>query len=127
MSTPIDTVNQLVDALNRRDLEAALVLYQANAVLVAQPGQPARGSTELRSALGRFIALKPTLRSHAQNVVEVDDIALYMGRWTLQGTDPSGQAVTMGGESSDILRRQRDGRWLIAIDNPWGAQILEQH
>ena len=32
----------------------------------------------------------------------------------------------MGGESSDILRRQRDSRWLIAIDNPWGAQILEQ-
>lgn len=126
MSTPIDTVNQLVDALNRRDLEAALVLYEPDAVLVAQPGQPARGSTELSAALGRFIELKPTLRSHAQEVVELDDIALYMGRWTLQGTDASGQAVTMRGESSDILRRQRDGRWLIAIDNPWGAQILEQ-
>jgi hypothetical protein len=32
----------------------------------------------------------------------------------------------MGGESSDILRRQSDGRWLIAIDNPWGAQVLGQ-
>jgi len=30
----------------------------------------------------------------------------------------------MGGESSDILRQQRDGRWLIALDNPWGAKIL---
>jgi len=93
-------------------------------VLVAQPGHIARGSTELRLALGRFIELKPTLRSEAQNIVEVDDIALYIGRWTLQGTDPSGHIVAMGGESSDILRRQRDGRWLIALDNPWGAQIL---
>jgi len=127
MSTPIDTVNQLVDALNRGDLEAALVLYEPNAVLAAQPAQLARGLTELRIAIGRFIALKPMLRSQAQNVVEAGDIALYISRWTLQGTDPSGQAVTMGGESSDILRRQPDGRWLIAIDNPWGAQILQQH
>jgi ketosteroid isomerase-like protein len=32
----------------------------------------------------------------------------------------------MGGDSSDLLRRQQDGRWLIAVDNPWGAQLLEQ-
>jgi ketosteroid isomerase-like protein len=30
----------------------------------------------------------------------------------------------MAGESSDVLRRQRDGRWLIALDNPWGADLL---
>ena len=124
MSTPIEAVNQLAQAINRGDIEAALALYEPNAVLVAQPGHLARGPTELRLALGRFIELKPTLRSEAQNVVEVDDVALYIGRWTLRGTEPSGQVVAMGGESSDILRRQRDGRWLIAVDNPWGAQIL---
>jgi uncharacterized protein (TIGR02246 family) len=125
MSTPIDAVNNLADALNRGDLDAALALYESTAVLVAQPGQYARGSTELRTALNRFIELKPTLRTQTQSVVEVEDLALYIGRWTLQGTDPSGQVITMGGESSDILRRQPDGRWLIALDNPWGAQILQ--
>ena len=126
MLTPIDTVNQLADALNRGDLEAALALYEPDAVLVAQPGQLARGSAELRTALAGFIGLKPTLRSQTQKVVEIDDIALYVGRWTLQGADPSGNAIAMGGESADVLRRQLDGRWLIAVDNPWGAQILEQ-
>jgi uncharacterized protein (TIGR02246 family) len=126
MSTPIDTVNKLTNALNRGDLEAAVALYEPNAVLVAQPGQVARGSAELRTALAGFIGLKPALRSLAQNVVEVGDIALYAGRWTLQGTDPSGKAITMGGESSDVLRKQKDGRWLVAVDNPWGAQVLAQ-
>jgi uncharacterized protein (TIGR02246 family) len=126
MSTPIDTVNRLADAINRGDLEAALALYEPNAVLVAQPGTLARGSMELRTALGRFIQLKPTLRTQTQSVVEVDDIALYVGRWSLHGVDPSGQGIAMGGESSDILRRHRDGRWLIAVDNPWGAQILDR-
>jgi uncharacterized protein (TIGR02246 family) len=126
MSTPIDTVNELSDAINRGDLEAALAPYEPNAVLVAQPGQLARGSTELRAALGRFIRLKPELRSETQSVIEVDDMALYTGRWTLRGTDPSGETMTMGGVSSNVLRRHRDGRWLIAVDNPWGAKILEQ-
>lgn len=59
MAKPIDAVNDLTEAINRGDLEAALALYEPGA-----------------------------------------------------------------GESSDILRRQADGRWLIALDNPWGAQVL---
>ena len=68
--------------------------------------------------------MKSTLRSEAQQVIESGDVALYLGRWNLRGTDPAGKAVTMGGQSTDILRRQKDGRWLIAVDNPWGAQLL---
>ena len=30
----------------------------------------------------------------------------------------------MSGRSSDILRRQPDGNWLIALDNPWGTDIV---
>jgi uncharacterized protein (TIGR02246 family) len=125
MPTPIDTVNELSSALNRGDVETALKLYEPDAVLIPQPGQLARGSTELRAAFEQFTAFKPTLQTQAQSVVEVDDIALYIGRWSLRGTDPRGQAIAMGGESSDILRKQPNGRWLIAIDNPWGAQVLQ--
>jgi len=127
MPSPIDTVNELSSALNRGDVETALMLYEPDAVLIAQPGGLARGSRELRAALEQFVALKPTLRTQIDDVVEVGDLALYIGRWTLQGTDASGRAIEMGGESSDVLRKQADGRWLIAIDNPWGARVLESH
>jgi ketosteroid isomerase-like protein len=92
--------------------------------MVVQPGTLARGSTQLREALAGFIALKPTLRSEAREVIEAGDVAPYVGRWNLRGTDPAGKAIVMAGESADILRRQGDGRWLIAVDNPWGDQIL---
>lgn len=121
---PARTVARLAEAINRGDLDAALALYEKDAVMVAQPGQLARGAAEVRGALAGFIALKPALQMQAEKVVEAGDTALYLGRWSLRGTDPSGQPVTMGGESTDILRRQRDGRWLIALDNPWGVQIL---
>ena len=124
MTTPATTVNELVQAINRADLEGAVGLYEKNAVLIAQPGQIARGSAELKNALAGFIAMKATLRSDAQQVVEAGDIALYVSRWRLDGTGPDGRPISMAGESSDILRRQHDGRWLIAVDNPWGTQVL---
>jgi uncharacterized protein (TIGR02246 family) len=121
---PAKTVAMLVEAINQGDLERAAALYEKDAVLIAQPGQIARGSAQVRNALAGFIALKASLRSEAQQVVEAGDLALYVGRWSLRGTDPAGKPVATSGESSDILRRQKDGRWLIALDNPWGAQIL---
>ena len=124
MSGPANTVTQLVEAINRADLDVAVALYEKDAVLVAQPGRIARGTAQLREALAGFTALKATLRSEAQQVVEAGDVALYVGRWSLRGTDPTGQTVAMNGESADVLRRQEDGRWLIVLDNPWGAQIL---
>jgi uncharacterized protein (TIGR02246 family) len=124
MTTPLDTVNYLVRAINAGDLAAAVELYEPEAILVAQPGQIARGRSQLREALAGFVALRATLTSEVQHVLEAGDLALYLARWSLRGTDPAGQAVVLHGESTDILRRQADGRWLIAIDDPWGTQLL---
>jgi len=124
MATPIQTVNELVQGINAGDLNLAVAAYENDAILMAQPGVTARGTSQIREALSGFIAMKAQLRSEAQQVIENQDVALYIGRWSLNGTDPSGKPVSMGGESTDVLRRQPDGRWLIALDNPWGAQIL---
>ena len=124
MNTPAATVAGLVAAINRGDLATAVELYEKEALLVVQPGKVARGSAEIRSALGGFVAMKAKLESKAEQVIDSGDVALYLGRWTLRGTGPDGKPLVMGGESTDVLRRQKDGRWLIALDNPWGTQIL---
>ena len=122
--SPLDAVTQFVNAMNKGDLEAALSLYEPEASLVVQPGVVATGTLALREALAGFAALKPTLTSEAHQVVEAGNIALYCSQWSLRGTDPTGNPVQMGGRSSDILRRQPDGNWLIALDNPWGTDIV---
>ena len=124
MTTPLDTINRLAEAFSRQDVDAAASLYEPQAVLVAQPGQIAHGTAAIRAALGGFIALKPVLKTEAYQIVEAGDTALYCSKWTLTGTSPDGKPVQMGGLSSDVLRRQPDGRWLVAVDNPWGTGIL---
>jgi ketosteroid isomerase-like protein len=121
---PAAAVSRLTDAVNRSDLGAAVALYGADAVLVAQPGSTARGHEQIRDALRGFIRLRPTLTTTASYVLESGDLALYLGRWHLAGIGPDGVPVTMGGESADVLRRETDGRWLIALDDPWGTALL---
>lgn len=122
--TPLDAVTQFVNAMNKGDLETALDLYEPGASLVAQPGVVVTGTSALRGGLAGFVALKPTMTSEAHQIVEAGDVALYCSRWNLRGTDPAGNPVQMSGRSSDILRRQADGNWLIALDNPWGTDIV---
>ena len=118
MSTPnpADTVTQLVKAVNQGDLEAAVACYEANATLIVQPGQVATGEKAIREALAGFIAMKVTITTETHKTLQTGDIGLFISRWT---------ANSMGGASSIVLRRQTDGRWLIAIDNPFGAAILD--
>ncbi len=124
MNTPHDTIEHLVQAINRGDTNAAAALYEKEAVMVAQPGALAAGASARRQALAGFIALKPTLTMEAREVVQTGDLALYLSRWNLRGTGPDGKEVRMNGSSTDVLRRQSDGRWLIVIDNPWGIALL---
>lgn len=121
---PLDAVKNLTEAINQGDLDTALSFYEPQAVLIAQPGNIARGRDAIRTALEGFISLKPLLKGEAYQVVEAGDIALYSSRWTLVGTSPEGKRVEMNGISSDVLRRHTDGRWLIAVDNPWGTSIV---
>jgi ketosteroid isomerase-like protein len=124
LSAPERTVSDLVNAVNRGDLDGALSRYEPEAVLVAEPGCIARRRAQIREALEGFIALRPTLVTSASHLVESGDVALYLGRWSLTGIGPDGALVRMGGESADVLRRHTDGHWLIALDNPWGASLL---
>jgi len=76
-------------------LEYDLSLYEPTAVLVAEPGKIARGTSELAEALQGFLSLRPALTSIKH----------------------------VKGPSSDLLRRRSDGPWLIAIVNPWGGAV----
>ena len=104
------------------DLEGLLALYEPNATLMPQPGQAVSGTAAIREALGGFLGLKPIFDLHpAKPAIRSGDLALLHSSWTLSGTGPDGSPLNLSGTTADVVRRQSDGTWLFAIDNPWGT------
>jgi hypothetical protein len=55
-----------------------------------------------------------------QTLKSGEDLAVCYGVWTMTA---GGDKVT--GKSIEVVRRQQDGTWLFAIDDPWGRSSLD--
>jgi ketosteroid isomerase-like protein len=125
-NTAEETHRLLMDAFNRRDVDALIDLYEDGAVFVAQPGAPlARGTAGVREAIRAFVGMNGTFDIERTDVVAAADVAVVYSKWTLKGgSDPNGNPIDLAGQTTDVVRRQPDGTWLFAIDNPWGVQAF---
>jgi uncharacterized protein (TIGR02246 family) len=105
-------------AVNAGDLEALVALYEPEAVYVAGPGQPVVGQKAIRGALAAWLAVKPRLRLELTGLALAGELALERTRWTVTMPGADGRPETTSGASSVVLRRQADGSWRMAIDDP---------
>jgi ketosteroid isomerase-like protein len=124
--TPLDAIKTLVEARDKGDVETVVSCYEANATIVPQPGTVQHGTKALREWLASFAAVRPKLNVTSREIIEGGDIALHCSAWTMNGTDPTGKPFEMKGRTADVLRKQPNGSWLVALDNPWGTAILSQ-
>jgi uncharacterized protein (TIGR02246 family) len=125
MQTPAETHAAWTIAFNCGDLAALSALYERSAVLIAQPGQCIAGLSDIRETFTALVATGAKLSLSNTRVIESDDIALVNSDWTLTGGKAAdGGSIDSQGETTDVLRRHKDGRWLFVIDNPWGVKHM---
>jgi uncharacterized protein (TIGR02246 family) len=103
------------------DLDALLSLYEPNASLLPLGQSPVSGLEEIRKAMAGFLESRPAMDLIVRKMVQAGDIALLMSDWILSGIDAEGQRFERSGRTSDVVRQQADGRWLLVIDVPYGA------
>lgn len=115
--TPEEVNIQLIEALTRGDVDAALELYEPDARFVNE-GQVVTGHAAIRAVMEAFVATRPQFTVKAKPTVRAGDIALTGNHWSLKGTDPDGKPIEIGGSSFEVVRRQPDGSWRFAIDHP---------
>ncbi|MBI3896649.1 MAG: SgcJ/EcaC family oxidoreductase [Acidobacteria bacterium] len=107
------------EAFNSGSVDAVLALYEDQASFVTGPGASVTGKIAIREALLGFLAMRPSVRLETISVVEGGgDLAFLESRWVVDGTGPDGKPVQMTGTSREVVRRQKDGTWLYAIDDP---------
>ena len=104
---PADLARLFLDRANAGDVAGVVALYEADAVLAFPPGQITVGADAIREVYERFLSQRPTLTSAGQSEPLVNkDVALTSTR--LPG----------GGATVEVARRQPDGTWLWAVDQP---------
>jgi uncharacterized protein (TIGR02246 family) len=107
-------------AFNAADLDGILALYEPEAVFVDGDGAVLHGQEEIRGAFAQIFQAGLRISLQTAGVVEgTGGLALMHGQWVLSGTGPDGEPVERRGVSAEVLRRQGNGSWLYALDNPF--------
>jgi ketosteroid isomerase-like protein len=119
-TTPNDVHRLFAERFRAGDLDGLLELYDPAAIFLTRTGETVSGKTAIRELLGGFLQLADTFELEQRDAFEADGVALLQNRWTLTGQDPDGNTIEMSDRTAGIARRQTDGSWKIAVDNPWG-------
>lgn len=94
---------------NAADVSGVVALYEPDAVLVGRNGELLIGTDAIRAFYERLLSSRPQFIGTPQPVVVRGDMALTSTQFRIR----SGRAAT-----AEVARRQPDGTWLWAIDNP---------
>jgi hypothetical protein len=61
----------------------------------------------------------------AQTLPKASERAPLHGVGALKGaSEADGNPIDLAGQTTDVVRRQPDCSWLVAVDNPWGAHAF---
>ena len=123
-TTPEQIHRLFEEAFNAGDLDGLMELYESNAALIAQPGSVANGVEQARTALQGFLSIKGRITLDTKLVVTVGELAYLSNTWSLSGTGPDGNPVSLGATTAEVARRQADGSWRYVIENAWGDQAV---
>lgn len=99
------------------DLDGLVSLYEPAALFVAAPGVLDAGTDAIRAALAALIESKRQITLTPRRVQILNEVAVISN--TARVADPDGSAVQV--TTTEIARRQKDGRWLYLFDDPFFA------
>lgn len=104
---PDDLGRYFIERANAGDVDGLVALYEPDAVLAFPPGNLATGHAEIRTVFEQLVATAPVLSPGRQHRALVSgDLAL------------TASTLTTGEVTVEIARRQPDGSWLWAVDEP---------
>jgi ketosteroid isomerase-like protein len=104
---PGDLSRLFLERANAGDVDGLVALYEPTAALALPTGDVARGVNAIREAYTQLLAERPTFIAGKQRP------PLVVGELALTST-----RLLNGSATAEVARRQPDGTWLWAADQP---------
>ena len=118
-------VEAMTAAYRDKNIERVMQSYEEQTNVVFERGQPVEDIDQIQAMFEGSFAFNPAFEYSGHEVYVSGDLAIHIAPWTMTGKTPDGQEIGDTGLSVAVLRRQANGEWLIVIDNPYGARLLE--
>lgn len=110
-------------AIVSEDFDTLMDIYADDAVLVVKPGTNVVGKAAIRKAMesiAAHFAHSLDVKQAGMAILESSDTALVLARTLVSASD----TPTIERRATYVFRRHADGRWLCAIDNSYGHEVL---
>jgi len=124
-------VKTLIEAADRaitaEDFDAVMEFCADDATLVVKPGLNVSGKPAIRRAFEAIAAhFNHSLRVGQGEMVVLEgaETALALMESTLDAVDKDGVSIATVRRATYVFRKSADGRWLCAIDNSYGTDLI---
>jgi len=118
--TPGECDRLFEEHVNAGEVEAVVALYEAGGSLVQHDGGVATGHAAIRGVIARLVAMQPTLRNDVVRVLTAgEELALLYNDWRMSAKGRDGKLIERAGKAIEVVRRQADGTWRFAMDDPY--------
>ncbi len=111
---PADLHDMFSAAVNAKDADALVALYEPTGTAVHLDGSAHTGERALRTMVEELLSTIEHIDGKTRKVIVSGDIALTSVTWhaRLSNGDEA------GGTTAEVVRRQPDGTWRWVIDDP---------
>jgi uncharacterized protein (TIGR02246 family) len=125
-ATAEDCDRLFAERLNAGDLDGLVALYEPDATLVRQDGSAAMGTAAIRAELAPLVDARPQITMNVVRVLTAgDDLAVLYNDFHMTATGPDGKRTALDGRAVEVVRRQRDGTWRYAVDDPTARGVSQ--
>jgi uncharacterized protein (TIGR02246 family) len=118
--TPADCDRAFAECVKAQDLDGLAALYEPEAQYVRRDGTVVVGQPAIRELLQSLTNVATEIEMNVTTVVALKGIALVYNDWTSKTVGQDGRVRESAGQAIEVVRRQPDGQWLFAIDDPFG-------
>lgn len=123
----LSTIELMTEAFQNKEINGILSNYENGAAVMFEPGKSVSDPEILRQMFEGAFQINPKFDyPKGHEVYIANDIALHIAPWVMTGKTPDGTEISETGLSVAVLRKQKDGQWLIVLDNPNGQVLLNQ-
>jgi uncharacterized protein (TIGR02246 family) len=121
-----EVIRECDTAIQNEDFDMLMNYYTDDAVLVVKQGMIAKGKEEIKKA---FIAIAKYFNNSIvptqgeMVILEAGDTALVLSQ-TFLDANKEDSKYPMERRATYVFRKSTEGRWLCAIDNSYGTDLI---